>query len=138
MGSRQKTGAEVAYLEPDEKGWIDGSASAGLSLAHHTSPQDEAARVCGDWLGRADEVESLSTRWGDIEAGLIKSHGWSELTDQQQRETPEANELYEIDARIESLINKQTETLRALPELKATRRSQARQPKGSANPAASG
>lgn len=81
---------------------------------------DQALIASKNWLALHAEHERLAHRWQKLEARLAREHDFLKLSRRQQRTLPEAQELYEIDDRLDELHEEQKALLKILPTLAAT------------------
>lgn len=81
---------------------------------------DQAVTACENWLALDAERNRLSRRWQKLETQLAHEHNFLKLSRRQQRKLPQAQELYEIDDRLEELWEQQDALLKILPTLVAT------------------
>lgn len=122
MASRPKTGAEIA--RPGiltRRGLVAGvPATALLASATSAAAPDQAVTACENWLALDAERNRLSRRWQKLETQLACEHNFLKLSRRQQKKLPQAQELYEIDDRLEELWEEQEALLKILPTLVAT------------------
>jgi hypothetical protein len=101
-------------------------ASTALPLAtipFAASGSDETIRLCRSWLSTEAQMFRLEERWSDIENHLAaKYDNWFKLTEDEQRNLPDAAEIFEIDARLDAISDAREEIIPRLPGLIATTR----------------
>jgi hypothetical protein len=85
-----------------------------------TAQTDKAVSACEGWLALHDEHERLARRWQKLEARLAREHDFLKLSRRQQRRLLQAQELYEIDDRLEELQEEQEALLKMMPTIVAT------------------
>ena len=83
---------------------------------------DQATKISERWLLANAEADRLQCQWGKLENHLVQHHGWYDLTERQRCMLPAAQELFDIDERIERLHAQCAAMLRCLPTLEATSR----------------
>jgi hypothetical protein len=122
MGSRRMTERAVVRLPqlsrrnvlggataaPFVGGWTDAKAVTALA-------SDPTIAICQKWLAVEDEWSRLSLLWGDVEARLMREHGWHRLSEEERRTLPIGRQLSEIDARLSVLFEEREALLDALP-----------------------
>jgi hypothetical protein len=96
--------------------------SAGLAKANAVTAAtpDPTIAICQKWLAVEDEWSRLSLLWGDVEARLMREHGWHRLSEEERRTLPIGRQLSEIDARLDVLFEEREALLQALPSGPAT------------------
>lgn len=105
---------------PSRRTLIAGATAAPLLAGAATAQTDQAVAACENWLTLDAERNRLSRRWQKLETQLARDHNFLKLSRRQQRKLPQAQELYEIDDRLEELWEEQEALLRILPRLVAT------------------
>lgn len=102
---------------------IGSAAAAPLTDIQTYHLADQTARTCEQWLTTNAEAERLQGRWAKIEDHLVTQHRWYRLTERQRCALPAAQELFDIDERLEILHAERDALLHRLPSLQATSRS---------------
>jgi hypothetical protein len=119
MHSRQKMGGEVVRLPKiTRRAVIAGTSVAslgGVKAASATTVTDGGAKTCARWLRLNAHIERLQTRWGRLEAWLVKEHSWLQLTVAERQALPWAQELDDIDGCLDLLFEKRDALLAAMP-----------------------
>lgn len=125
MGSRRRTGGESARLPaPSRRMVLVGTTAAALSAPGPAGPMPavapasatkDDARPFQDWLSLNARIERLQARWAMLENWLAQEHSWLQLSPMEQRALPWAQELRDIDSRLDALFEKHEALLKALP-----------------------
>ncbi|HYD88278.1 MAG TPA: hypothetical protein VEA80_12430 [Vitreimonas sp.] len=121
--SRRPPVAAAADARPDgpsRRTLIGGATAAPLFAGALSAPTDHAIVACENWLALDAEYKRLSRRWQKLEAQLAREQNFLKLSRRQQRALPQAQELYQIDDRLEELWEEQETLLKILPTLAAT------------------
>lgn len=121
--SRRPLVAAPADARPDgpsRRALIGGAAAAPLFVGAAAPQTDHAVVACENWLALHAEHERLAHRWQKLEARLAREHNFLKLSRRQQRKLPEAQELHEIDDRLEEVHEEQAALLKLLPTFVAT------------------
>ena len=83
---------------------------------------DEVAGACEVWLAKNAESERLQVRWSRLEDHLVRDHRWHRLTERERCNLPAAQELFDIDERLDILRAERDALLTRLPTLQASNR----------------
>lgn len=121
--SRRPPGAAPADARPDgpsRRTLITGATAAPLFAGAASAQTDQAVTACENWLALDAARNRLSRRWQKLETQLAREHNFLKLSRRQQKKLPQAQELYEIDDRLEELWEEQDALLKILPTLAAT------------------
>jgi hypothetical protein len=84
------------------------------------APGDPAIAGCDAWLALQAEVGRLTLQWARRETWLVEHRRWFQLSENERRALPEAQDLYRIDARLPALYSQSHRLLARLPGLSAT------------------
>ncbi len=115
-----KARASVRPEGPSRRTLIAGATAAALLAGAATAQTDQAVTACENWLALDAERNRLSRRWQKLETQLAREHNFLKLSRRQQKKLPQAQELYEIDDRLEELWEEQEALLKLLPTFVAT------------------
>ncbi len=103
--SRRPDGAALADScrhSPARKPTLGGSAAAP-AFSKRSRESDPAFAASEMWLARQVEHDNLAERWQMLEGRLARNQRWFKLTSGQRVALPEAAELADIDAQLNSL-----------------------------------
>ena len=122
MGSRQKTGGEVARLpELTRRAVIAGTSAATLGggkVAAAVPPRpDEGAKLCNQWLRLDAKIRRLQDRWAKLDHWLGQNHGWFQLSEEERQAFPWSKELQDIDGCLDVLFEKRDALLESVPAI---------------------
>lgn len=123
--SRRPPVAAYADARPDgpsRRSVIGGATIAPLIAAAPASASDidPCINACESWLALHAEQKRLANRWCDLEAELERTHNYLSLSRRRQRLLPQANELEDIDDRLDELHDEMQTLLALLPTMVAT------------------
>jgi hypothetical protein len=83
-------------------------------------PEDPTVAACDAWLAQQAEIARLGRLWSRRESWLAARFSWFRMSETERRALPEAQALYEIDARCDALWSENERLLRRLARLSAT------------------
>jgi hypothetical protein len=98
---------------------VIGAAAASPVLGGTPLASNQTVARCADWIALDLEIERLTLRWSKLETLMMREYGWFALTEVEQRALPEAAEMFEIDARLETLSFQRDRLLKPLSRLPA-------------------
>lgn len=107
------------HLSPSRRAVLGTGAMMALTGVGNSDSADRSVADCERWLATNAEIESLSGRWAKLEDHLVKRHRWLKLTERQRCALPEAQDLFDIDERLEVLHAERDALLRRLPTIQA-------------------
>jgi len=98
-----------------------GAASAApiYSVGNDRASPDDVAARCHEWLALDAEIDGLSRRWARLEARMVRDFNWFALSPEQRRAIPQAEEMFELEARLDQLSDERERGLNSLAKLKA-------------------
>ncbi|MBL8559183.1 MAG: hypothetical protein JNM47_10720 [Hyphomonadaceae bacterium] len=108
---------------PSRRSILTASTTSLLTIGSGLWYRDTCVVACEGWLATNAEAERLQGRWAKIEDHLVSQHRWYRLTERQRCALPAAQELFDIDERLEILHEERDALLHRLPSLQATSRS---------------
>jgi hypothetical protein len=82
------------------------------------SPDDVTVR-CREWLALDAEIDSLSRHWARLEARMVRDFNWFALSPEERRSIPQAQEMFELEVRLDQLSDERERVLSSLENLKA-------------------
>lgn len=99
---------------------IGGASAAHLYCVGNgpTSPDDLVVR-CKEWFALDAEIDGLSRRWAKLEAWMVRDFNWFALSPEERRSIPQAEEMFELEARLDQLSDEHERGLNSLAKLKA-------------------
>lgn len=115
--------AGVSALCPTRREVIGSLSVTPLTGGENIRVCDQSVNECERWLATNTEAERLQGRWAKLEHHLVSQHRWYKLTERQRCALPAAQELFDIDERLEVLHAERDALLHRLPTLRATTRS---------------
>ncbi len=90
--------------------------------AGSTGAKTAVGRLEASWHAIGLKEAALSRRWDELEARLVRQHGWARLSETAKRGLPAARELFELEAALGALERRRTALLRRLVAAPVTSR----------------
>jgi hypothetical protein len=91
----------------------------GAEVSAMTEPPSGTVARCAAWLALDGEIDRLSRRWADLETQMAHEFDWFALSFEERRSIPQAQEMFELEERLDQLSDEREIGLNALAELKA-------------------
>ena len=71
---------------------------------------------CAAWLALDSEIDRLSRRWAELETQMAREFDWFALSSEERRAIPQAQEMFELEERLDQLSDERELRLNALAE----------------------
>ena len=96
--------------------------AAAVATALPAPLVDDVVAASEQRLSRESEAQASQTRWGRLEDKRMRAHRWKQLTERQRCNLPAAQDLCDIDERLDVLPAERDALLTRLPSPQASNR----------------